>query len=614
MGNSQTDGEHKQAEDAKQTEIPREYMDPIVNKIMANPVMILSSMNVYDEITIDKWVQSQRSCDPLTGIPLSIGGYPLLKIHRDDIKQNIEDFLNKHPMHKSQIIHNNDDQQWKLLFQKHDNAIKNIHANYSQQLNDLKKKAKQIFKPSVNNYMILNDQKCANDESNIIFDDNIILQPDIPVICIMGPSRNGKSTIINDILNVKDATKVSSNANTPETKGAWIALFEGNMDKNSFPTYEGDEFKYKDEETVRFYVLDMEGLSHSVTQFTKKLFYACYATSNLIVWNDKGVGSDAFKNLMKELKCEMGTVAYSDRKPAFLYLKRDAGDVEFDEHESFEDYIRNHDSFAWFREMNIFSTLNAFELERPTLHKKYKPPLNFHSKPENQQLLIPLVQKLIISSQTSPRFALNKFELQQQIEIINKSKALSVTKQLITKDKTLRLFLINTHLRYRRRDMVYVACEFNWDHKKMDEKFKEAMKKLKEDPNGDKEIIEKLETTKKEIYERVKNKIVNKGYAAQYGITGGASTSTVMGIGTFGFGMVIRDGDFTSTDAVLVSVCMGSLGFIGGYVVGKTREYIESWMEGDHMKYSLGRTDDEIEQDKKKADKKTNYNYWSDFM
>ena len=64
--------------------------------------------------------------------------------------------------------------------------------------------------------------------SGIEYDESIILDPNIPVVCIMGPSRNGKSTIVNDILGVKDACKVSSTANVAQTKGAWITKYSSN--------------------------------------------------------------------------------------------------------------------------------------------------------------------------------------------------------------------------------------------------------------------------------------------------------------------------------------------------------------------------------------------------
>ena len=78
----------------------------------------------------------------------------------------------------------------------------------------------------------LSELKDINDDekeiSGIEYDESIILDPNIAVVCIMGPSRNGKSTIVNDILGVKDACKVSSTANVAQTKGAWITKYSSN--------------------------------------------------------------------------------------------------------------------------------------------------------------------------------------------------------------------------------------------------------------------------------------------------------------------------------------------------------------------------------------------------
>eukprot|EP01083_Nonionella_stella_P069855 186485_1 len=196
-----------------------------------------------------------------------------------------------------------------------------------------------------------------NARSGIAYNSSIFLQPDIPVVCVMGPSRNGKSTIVNDILGVKDACKVSSSSNVATTKGAWIA-------KYSHTAHDGQR--------KAFYLLDMEGLSHNVTKFTKQLFYACYATANVVIWNDMEIMADRFVNLMKALRNELKIVACSDHKPKFLYLKRDAGDYDYSPYDYLHDYINNDESFQWFRDMNIFSSLSGYELDRPARDKNNK--------------------------------------------------------------------------------------------------------------------------------------------------------------------------------------------------------------------------------------------------
>ena len=64
-----------------------------------------------------------------------------------------------------------------------------------------------------------------------------------------------------------------------------------------------------DDNMIEFYLLDMEGLRHQVTKFTEKLFYACYATANLVVWSDKKVASECFQMLMNKFKTNMAQVA-----------------------------------------------------------------------------------------------------------------------------------------------------------------------------------------------------------------------------------------------------------------------------------------------------------------
>ena len=85
---------------------------------MKNPVMIVSSAQVYDEITIEKLIESKREYDVITGIPFSIGGWPLLLERRVDIKKKIDSFLKKYPSFKSQVMNKDDEQniEWSALF------------------------------------------------------------------------------------------------------------------------------------------------------------------------------------------------------------------------------------------------------------------------------------------------------------------------------------------------------------------------------------------------------------------------------------------------------------------------------------------------------------------
>eukprot|EP01084_Bolivina_argentea_P005487 10337_1 len=341
-------------------------------------------MKVYDVATIQLWVESKRYYDPLTGIPLSVGSWPLLLYHRDDLQRKITKFLAKYPQHKSQLFDKeNNSIEWGSLFAKYEEQIKQKFQQIQQNDDDLKLQAKCIFKKiqmdengAVMDSHSNEEMKFDNEEKiGIYYDDTIILDPNIPVVCFMGPSRNGKSTIVNDILGVKDACKISESSNVAQTKGGWIAKYSqsingddnegGNIYQVEETKNDADEKKQEQTKIVEFYLLDMEGLSHYVTRFTKRLFYACYAVSNVVIWNDKEVMSDRFINLMQRLKDEMKEVAQSNKKPSFIYLKRDAGDFKYKPFKSFDEYINKHESFKIFREMNIFSSLSGFQLKRP---------------------------------------------------------------------------------------------------------------------------------------------------------------------------------------------------------------------------------------------------------
>eukprot|EP01084_Bolivina_argentea_P270808 460558_1 len=298
MGNTNAPEKEEKKTDASSTSetivVLEMYKDPITKKIMKNPTMVLSSMSVYEQTTIEKWMQSKRGFDPLTGVPMSFGKWPILLEPRPDIKYKIEEFIKQNPSFKSDIFDEKDTSiQWETLFQSYDKKIKEQYQQILDDQSALRVKAKQLFIPS--------DDTKNKDEGDICveYDESIVLRSDIPIVCIMGPSRNGKSTIVNDILGVKEATATSSNPNVAFTKGAWIGKYEtepkdystdGTIFKIEITQHEGevekdekkDEVELADDEkkdeTNEFYILDMEGLSHDVDEFTKRLFYACYAT------------------------------------------------------------------------------------------------------------------------------------------------------------------------------------------------------------------------------------------------------------------------------------------------------------------------------------------------
>eukprot|EP01083_Nonionella_stella_P253543 872313_1 len=498
--------------------MPLKLKDPITNKIMTKPTMIISSLRVYDNITIQRWLESKRYFDPVTGIPMSLGEWPLLLQYRNDIKYEIDTFLKENPSFKSEVFDEAEEKHtdWESLFKIYDEQMNDKCDKYVEDQSNLQKQSQQLFKPCSL------EHKEDDEELGVEYNDAIILQRDIPIVVIVGPSRNGKSTVANGILGVEDAYKTSTKSNVALTKGAWITKYsvkckdEGRVFQPQNEGVNDENVEKSDEKNQNydeFYLMDMEGLSVDVTLFTKRLFYACYASANVVVWNDKNVASDEFKNLMNALKQEMKYVATSDRKPSFMYLKRDAGDYDYEPYDTLDEYINKDVSFQWFRDMNIFASLSAYELDRPLRGRNDKKGgLNFHYKPENKALLQPLIQQILNLCTISPRFASNIVVLKQQVKHINESTGLSMTEKFIVDNKILRLFLISPKEdSFRKRDMIYVACEFNWDYEKIKEQFQEELAQIKNSrmviSSLDAQLIEKIEANKNEIYERVKNKV-----------------------------------------------------------------------------------------------------------
>eukprot|EP01084_Bolivina_argentea_P270806 460552_1 len=600
------DNEVNSTSHSNQHAIPNNFRDPITNKIMAKPTMILSSMQVYDDLTITKWIKSKRNFDPITGFPVAINGWPLLLEQRPDIKRKIDQFLNEYPSLKTEQFSEDDEKsiEWESLFKAHELKVKQKYDQIMLDQANLRIQSKQIFKCS---------EAKQEDMVEIVYDDKIILQPDIPVVCIMGPSRNGKSTIVNDILGVKDAFKTSTKSDVPLTKGAWIARYSSNKDDEGIIMESKDEDENKEAKYDEFYLLDMEGLSHNVTQFTKRLFYACYATANVIIWNDKSVASDEFRNLMKELQTEMKAVATSRKKPAFMYLKRDAGDYDYDPFNTFDDYINKNESFQWFREMNVFSSLSAYELDRPSKDKNVRG-LNFHSLQKNRDLLPPLIKEIAQLCNTSKRFSENMWILKQQICHINKSTALNMTMQYVLDNDILKLFILPAKgLPERRRDMVFAACEFDWDHEILDQKYNEEIKKMEEVMiNIDPLVVDRLNTTKKELFERIKNKQASD---EQWGKRAKGSGAVIGGIvGALAGGVFFAATISTGGIVGIVALGLGGAGALVGWGLGygaqKTRESYKKWTNGNYMKYRLGRTDQERKLDSEREHEKSKMNHW----
>eukprot|EP01084_Bolivina_argentea_P057440 104936_1 len=103
--------------------------------------------------------------------------------------------------------------------------------------------------------------------------------------------------------------------------------------------------------------------------------------------------------------------------------------------------------------------------------------------------------------------------------------------QYVLDNDILKLFILPAKgLLERRRDMVFVACEFDWDHEILDKQFSEKMKKMKEVMiNIDLLVVDRLNTTKKELFERIKNKQASDQQWGKYAKGSGAVIGGIAG-------------------------------------------------------------------------------------
>eukprot|EP01084_Bolivina_argentea_P057439 104932_1 len=170
--------------------------------------------------------------------------------------------------------------------------------------------------------------------------------------------------------------------------------------------------------------------------------------------------------------------------------------------------------------------------------------------------------------------------------------------QYVLDNDILKLFILPAKgLLERRRDMVFVACEFDWDHEILDQKYNEEIKKMKDIINIaiDPLVVDRLNTTKKELLERIKNKQESDGEWGKYAQGSGAAIGGIVGAlagGVF-FAATIASGGIVG----LVALGLGGVGALVGWGLGygaqKTRESYKKWTNGNYMKYRLGRTDQE---------------------
>eukprot|EP01084_Bolivina_argentea_P175010 303105_1 len=353
-------GNTKSTEHAVKIKIPAKYRCPIANRIMVNPKRIICSGNVYDQLSITKWIKSKRTYDPLSATPFSTNNGKLLTEDCTELKHEIEQFITNNKYHKETLIteHN---VNWNNVFALFDEKIKQKALYYERLCQSLRTTGHRLLFPNIKN------------KDNVDWNKDLLLlllTTTVPIITLVGASRQGKSTLINDILGLQEAFEMSNSPDIAQTKGAWIALYKAASTGDKI-----DEKEEKKEEHIStvnynqsFFIVDMEGLTNQFTKFTEKVFYSIYAFSDIIIWNDKSIGSDYFKNLMKKLKNTMSNIAQSSSKPTFLYLRRDKDDFfEFGEHNTFDKYINYSKGFNSFRELNLFSEIRGYELvSRPS--------------------------------------------------------------------------------------------------------------------------------------------------------------------------------------------------------------------------------------------------------
>eukprot|EP01084_Bolivina_argentea_P316224 548084_1 len=355
--NSSNNTKEKSVQPTTKKKIPTKFKCPITKRIMLKPQRIICSGNVYDELSISQWIESGRTYDPLSATPFVLVDAKLLRHECTELKEEIEKFLNENEYYKqTHVINENLD--WNKLFMDCDEKNRKKALQYKDLCDSLLIKGHCLLFPN------------AANKNVVEWDTDLLLllsTNKIPIITFIGASRHGKSTLLNDILglNQHPAFEMSNSPDVAQTKGAWAALSQ----------YEATKLDVGDEKQMgglrsnnygeSFFLLDMEGITNQVTDFTEKVFYCVYCFSDVIVWNDKSINSDYFKNLMVKLKTTMSNIGQSSNKPSFLFLRRDKDDFfEFGEHKTFENYVNKSESFKTFRELNLFSSVSGYQLNK----------------------------------------------------------------------------------------------------------------------------------------------------------------------------------------------------------------------------------------------------------
>eukprot|EP01084_Bolivina_argentea_P301335 519842_1 len=234
-----------------------------------------------------------------------------------------------------------------------------------------------------------------------------------------------------------------------------------------------EEKKENNHTSNGMYLIDVEGSSHQVTEFTTKMFYAVYAISNVIVWNDVAIADDAFVNLMKKIQKNMKSVAESPRKPKFVYLKRDhSKNFPVGNYDNLNDYIQKDEAWKWFHDMNLFRSIHGYQIES-------RPSQNI---PFPKDTLNKLKSFLLDLTPNSQRFVQNNYELNKQLSLINKIGRIDSGMEKIYKDFTLYGLLFDEDEIVKCGQILKYAEYFKWDVKRVEKAFKKA----------DSEILEKM--------------------------------------------------------------------------------------------------------------------------
>eukprot|EP01084_Bolivina_argentea_P092645 166661_1 len=346
--------------------VPTRYLDPLTAKIMRNPVYMVKSGMVYDNYTVgylQKLLNNTIMIDPINGLPISNGkGLKPLVMKNSKLKKTINTFVKMHPIAENYF--NNWDAVDNISLWE--NAWDTLESKFdlSKQQQQIFGKNQPIFYPPDDTNSTGNDI-CSN-ELRWNFEQPFVYHNHIPFITFTGPSRIGKSFLLNEILRYqnnwnKSVFPVSASPDQPETKGAWITLYndsnnqanndgiilidqwpmdyinmwetsvllmwikslnavfsekyttfmtyiensqingttvdcinnisflleEMNMEKKHAESFlkilkkrkENKMYTIDNTDIDQLYLIDMEGLSHGVTYFTKKLFQGCYAIS-----------------------------------------------------------------------------------------------------------------------------------------------------------------------------------------------------------------------------------------------------------------------------------------------------------------------------------------------